>query len=160
MFNKLPKPISPDDHILIDYVFVAAILAAPSVLGFKGAARAVCYGIGATAGTLVALSDSPKAVKPLIPMKVHGALDAPFVPALVAVPLACGAMKKPKERWFFISYCLGALTNFLLTDYEGKRLKPPRAPDPLEESRPDREVEAKPDAQSPHIAAPTAIPAF
>ncbi|WP_198170427.1 hypothetical protein [Deinococcus arboris] len=91
---------------------------APSVLGLKGSARAWCYGFGAAAAFLNGLTDQPFTVKRLISFRVHGQADTPFVPLLLLLPWATGALKQPKARVFFTGYFLAALTNYLLTDYD------------------------------------------
>ncbi len=43
-----------------------------------------------------ALTDHPVGVKRVIPFLVHGQLETPFVPALLVLPWAAGALGQPK----------------------------------------------------------------
>ena len=113
-----PKPIGPRTHGAIDYGFVTTQALAPSLFGLHGAARYCCYAFAATQGVLNALTDQPLAVKRVVPFRVHGQLETPFLPALVLVPWLTGALKQRNARRYFFSFFAVALTNYLLTDYK------------------------------------------
>lgn len=114
------KPIDASTHVAADYVYTAAILAAPTILGLKGPARAICYGMGTMFAITNALTDNRLAPKRGISLKTHGKLEAPMVPALLVLPAVTGALKQPAARWFFGSYFVAALANYFLTDYSAK----------------------------------------
>lgn len=111
------KPFGAATHGAIDYAFVASLLLAPTLLGLQGSARTLCYTFGGAAGVLNALTDHPLGIRRVIPLRVHGQVDTPFVPILLALPWATGALRQPNARRFFTSFFLAALTNYLLTDY-------------------------------------------
>lgn len=111
-------PIGPRAHGVIDYGFVAVQALAPTVFGLDGAARALCYGFAATQGVLNALTDHPVALERLVPFRVHGQLETPFVPALLLLPWITGALRQPNARRYFASFFAIALMNYLLTDYD------------------------------------------
>lgn len=113
----VPKPIDPTAHIAIDYGFIAAEFMAPNLLEMEGVERKICYTFGAMAAAIVLLSDNRLALKRVIPMRVHGQLDTPFVPVLLLIPWVAGAMRRPKARRYFVSFFLAAAINYLLTDY-------------------------------------------
>lgn len=66
---------------------------------------------------IYALTDHPVGVKRVIPLLVHGQLETPFVPALLVLPWATGALKQRNARRYFLSFFGIALANYLLTDY-------------------------------------------
>ncbi len=90
---------------------------APKLFGLKGAAKTLCYAFGAGAGFLNAVTDQPLGVRRTIPLRLHGRIDTFFVPILLLLPWATGALKQQNARRYFISFFNAALTNYLLTDY-------------------------------------------
>lgn len=111
------KLYGPTTHCAIDYGFVATLLSAPTLFGLKGAARTLCYVFGVAAGGLTALTDQPLSLKRVIPARVHGQVDTPFVPTLLLLPYLTGALKQRNARLFFFAFFSVVLTNYLLTDY-------------------------------------------
>lgn len=77
----------------------------------------LCYTFAGTQGIINALTDHPMGVKHVIPLRVHGQLETPFVPALLVLPWAAGAFKQRNARRYFLSFFGIALANYLLTDY-------------------------------------------
>jgi hypothetical protein len=57
------------------------------------------------------LTDQPYALKRVVPFRVHGQLQTPFVPALVLVPWLTGALKQRKARRYFFSFFAVAPAN-------------------------------------------------
>ena len=112
------RPFGPREHCAIDYGFVATLLAAPSLFGLKDSARTLCYLFGGAAGVLTALTNQPFAWRRVVPFHVHGEVDTPFVPTLLLLPWATGALKERNAVRFFFSFAAVVLTNYLLTDYE------------------------------------------
>lgn len=66
---------------------------------------------------LTALTEQPFALKRVVPFRIHGQVDTPFVPTLLILPWATGALKRRNARLFFFSFFAAVLTNYLLTDY-------------------------------------------
>jgi hypothetical protein len=124
------KPIGPAAHGAIDYGFVTLQTLAPTLFRLKGSARALCYAFAATQGLINTFSDHPLAAKRLIPFRLHGQLETPFVPALLVLPWATGAFRQPNARRYFLSFFGIALANYLLTDYKANERRtlavPPR----------------------------------
>lgn len=112
------KPFGPKTHAVIDYGFMATLFLAPDLLKFEGTARTLCYAFGGTAGLLTALTAQPLALKRVVPFRVHGYIDTPFVPALLLLPWATGALEERNARLYFSSFFAAALTNYLLTDFD------------------------------------------
>ncbi len=122
------KPIGPTAHGAIDYGFVTLQTLAPSLFRLKGPARTLCYTFAATQGVINTFSDHPLAVKRLIPFRLHGQLETPFVPALLVLPWMVGAFRQPKARRYFLSFFGIALVNYLLTDYKANERQAPTVP--------------------------------
>ena len=112
------KIFGPKAHCAIDYGFVATLALAPSLFQLTGTARSLCYLFGSAAGVLTALTDQPLALRRVVPFRVHGQVDTPFVPTLLVLPWATGALKQRNARLFFFSFFAAVLTNYLLTDYD------------------------------------------
>ncbi|OON69712.1 hypothetical protein [Hymenobacter sp. CRA2] len=111
------KPIGPTAHGIIDYGFVALQALAPTLFHLRGPARRLCYAFAGAQGVLNALTDHPVGLKRVVPLRVHGQLETPFVPALLLLPWATGALKQRNARRYFVSFFAVALANYLLTDY-------------------------------------------
>jgi len=111
------KPIGPKAHGFIDYGFVTLQALAPILFGLKGPAKTLCYSFAAAQGLLNAFTDQPWALKRVVPFRVHGQLETPFVPALLVLPWLRGALKQPRAQHYFVSFFMVALANYLLTDY-------------------------------------------
>ena len=104
-------------HGAIDYGFVTAQLLAPSLLKFGGPTWALCYGFAAFQEILNALTDHPLGMLKVVPLRAHGQLETPFVPALSLLPWATGALKQPRARAYLLAFFAIALANFVLSDY-------------------------------------------
>lgn len=111
------KPIGPTAHGAIDYAFATMNMLAPTLFGLTGAARACCYGFAVSQGVLNALTDHPIGLAKVVPLRVHGELETPFVPAILLLPWATGALRQKNARLYFFSFFAIAATNYLLTDY-------------------------------------------
>lgn len=111
------KPIGPTAHGAIDYAFAALNTLAPTLFGLTGPARAICYGLAATEWTLNGLTDHPLGVGKVVPLRMHGKLETPLVPAILALPWLTGAFKQRNARLYFGAFFAMAATNYLLTDY-------------------------------------------
>ena len=104
-------------HCATDYGFVAFVLLAPRYFHLADRARLISYGFGVAAGVLTACTDQPYGVVRVVPFRVHGQIDTPFVPILVLLPWITGVLKQRTARHFFLSFYAAVLTNYLLTDY-------------------------------------------
>lgn len=118
------KPIGPTAHGLIDYGFVALQALAPTLFGLRGPARTLCYALAGQQLVLNALTDHPVGLRPVVPLRVHGQLETPLLPALLVLPWVTGALRQRNARRYFVSFFALALTNYLLTDYRAN--EPPQ----------------------------------
>jgi hypothetical protein len=121
------KPIGPAAHGAVDYLFAALNTLAPRLFGLTGPARAICYGFAASQGVLNALTDHPLGVRKLVPLRIHGELETPYVPAILLLPWATGALEQRNARYYFAGFFAVAAANYLLSDYNAYE---PRAPLP------------------------------
>jgi|tagenome__1003787_1003787.scaffolds.fasta_scaffold20549605_2 hypothetical protein len=113
----MDKTIDPATHAALDYGLSAAQLLGPGILGLGLRANAIGTLFGTYYGATTALTDTPLAVKPIIPFATHGALEVPTIAAMAIVPWLTGAMKRPTAKLFFLS-CIGmALANYVMTDF-------------------------------------------
>ena len=112
------KPFGPRAHAAIDYGFTATLLLAPGLFKLTGTARTLCYAFGGAAGVLTVFTDQPLALRRVVPFRVHGQVDTPFVPTLLLLPWATGALEARNARRFFVSFAAVVLANYLLTDFD------------------------------------------
>ena len=115
--SESQNPLGPTAHGIIDYAFATLNTLAPTLFGLKGPAKAICYGFAATQGTLNALTDTPVGLKKVVPLRMHGKLETPYVPAILLLPLVTGAFKQRNARLYFGAFFAMAVTNYMLTDY-------------------------------------------
>lgn len=121
MASTMSKPFDARIHCAIDYVSTAILLAAPILFGLKGAARTVSLAFGVAAGGLTAVTNQPFAIKRLVSFRVHGLVDTPFVPLLLLLPWATGALKQRNARLFFGAFFAWVLVNYSLTNYNSEK---------------------------------------
>ena len=120
------QPIGPTAHGAIDYGLVTLQALAPSLFGLKGTARTLCYAFAGTQGIINVLTDHPLGVKRVIPFRVHGELETPFVPTLLVLPWVTGALKQRNARRYFLCFFALAAANYFLTDYRAYERGTPR----------------------------------
>src|SRR2546423_13043459 len=84
--RKMPKPISPRAHGIIDYGTSAAVAATPAVFDIPRAARNLFEGLATGYTGLSSLTDYPLSLKRLVPFKVHGAAELAVAAVLPAMP--------------------------------------------------------------------------
>lgn len=125
------KAIDPATHAALDYGLSAAQLLGPELLGLGLRANAIGTVLGALFGATTALTDTPLAVKPVIPFATHGALEVPLIAATAIVPWITGAIMRPTGKLFFLS-CIGmAVANHAMTDFNIGRAERERSRDDL-----------------------------
>jgi len=113
----MEKTIDPATHAALDYGLSAAQLLGPGLLRLGVRANVIGTLFGTYYGATTAMTDTPLAVKPVIPFATHGALEVPTIAAMALVPWITGAMKRPTAKLFFLS-CIGmALANYAMTDF-------------------------------------------
>jgi hypothetical protein len=88
-------------HAAVDHVLGPTLLLAPELFGLKGSRQEslVPRITGATAGLYSNLTDYELALKRVLPMRVHLALDAVSGVVLGAAPWALGTAKNGRRHW-------------------------------------------------------------
>jgi hypothetical protein len=118
--RKMPKPISPRMHGMIDYGTSAAVAAAPAALDVPPAARNLFEGLATGYTGLSAATDYPLGIKKVVPFKAHGATELAIGMLLPAMPWLLGFSENRAAR--NICFGLTALTLLVsaLTDWDQK----------------------------------------
>lgn len=116
--RKMPKPISPRVHGMIDYTTSAAVAVAPAVLDVPKAARNLFEGLATGYTGLSSLTDYPLSLKRLVPFKLHGATELAIAAILPAMPWLLGFADDRAAR--NMCFGLSALTLVVsaLTDWD------------------------------------------
>jgi hypothetical protein len=117
---KMDKPIDPTTHAALDYGLSAMQILGPDIIGLPSRASAVSKLLGAFYGATTAMTDTPLGIKPVISFPLHGAVEVPFVTAMLGLPWLTGACKGTKARLFFLSCAAMAVTNFMMTDFNAR----------------------------------------
>lgn len=112
------KILSPRVHGYLDVAVVAALVLAPSLLGFAGRPASLCYVLAGIHTALLALTAYPMGWLKMIPFPVHGGLEAAMAPALVVAPWLVGFSRVNPARSFFVAAGVSLAVVWLLTDYK------------------------------------------
>ncbi|MGI4805576.1 MAG: hypothetical protein ACRYFL_12450 [Janthinobacterium lividum] len=116
----MKKIISPKLHCIVDYILVSSLLTVPTLLGFDKKVKAIYAAEALALLGYVALTDSPVALKPLIPFPVHGKID-PLNIAQFALQSFLRPFRKDKKAMIFnIGFTTLAGITVLLTDWNGR----------------------------------------
>jgi hypothetical protein len=105
-------------HGYLDVAVIAALVLAPTLLGFDGRAASLCYVLAGLHTALTALTAYPMGWLKMIPFPVHGGLEAVLAPALVAAPWLVGFARVPTARIFFVAAGVALAVVWLITDYK------------------------------------------
>lgn len=124
---KMPKPISPRIHGMIDYGTSAAVAAAPAVLDIPKAARNLFEGLATGYTGLSAVTDYPLSLKRLIPFKIHGAAELAVAAILPAMPWILGFADDRAARNMCFGLSAMTLVVSALTDWDQRNRKRRRA---------------------------------
>jgi hypothetical protein len=112
-----PKPISPVMHGIIDYVFSAALLSAPHLLGLnKKVVRLYMFAAFSTV-LYSAATNYPLGIKHYIPYKLHRTIDLNII-GLLALATLYKPVKNDKHAVVFnMTIIAAAISTVLLTDW-------------------------------------------
>lgn len=116
--GRMPKPISPRVHGMIDYGTSAAVAAAPAVFSIPRAARNLFEALATGYTGLSSVTDYPLSLRRLVPFKVHGAAELAVAAILPAMPWLLGFADDRAAR--NMCFSLSALTLIVsaLTDWD------------------------------------------
>jgi hypothetical protein len=112
------RVITPKQHGINDYLFSAALLSLPSILGFKKKTIKLYAGLGLNLFLYNALTDHPAGIKKLISYRTHFKIDVGNVAALALLTLYKGINKRPKTLAFHTVFTGLAAINVVLTDWK------------------------------------------
>ena len=116
--RKMPKPISPRAHGMIDYGTSAAVAAAPALMDVPRAARNLFESLATGYTGLASLTDYPLSLKRLVPFKVHGAAELAVAAILPAMPWLLGFANDRAARNMCIGLSAFTLVVSALTDWD------------------------------------------
>ncbi|UNX55012.1 hypothetical protein MF406_01610 [Georgenia sp. TF02-10] len=116
----MEKPLSPGGHGATDYAMALTLLAAPRLLRMSKRARRVFGMLGATQGTVNALTVQPLAVKPVIPFRTHRVIDLASSPVFALLPVLTGVAKQRRARGLWLAMTVGLAVEYVLTDWDAK----------------------------------------
>jgi hypothetical protein len=117
----MQRPITPAIHSALDYASAAATAVAPHLFDMPPTATRACQAFVAAYTPMAALTDTPAAVRRLIPFRAHGTVDKALIVALPALPWLLGFASHRASRNYFLA--LGAVTLLVtsLTDWEAPK---------------------------------------
>lgn len=114
------KLVSPQTHALIDYALVISLLTVPALFGFNKKVKKLYMAEALLLLGYIAFTDTPVALKPLIPFPVHGKIDLFNVSQFALQSFMKRFRKDKKALVFNIAFTIAAGTVVALTDWHGK----------------------------------------
>jgi len=111
------KVISARAHGIIDYLAVAVMAIAPTVLNFSDRAAGLAYLIAGSYFVISILTRMPLGLIKLIPFRLHGAIEFIAGVGLMLAPWLLGFANDTMARVFFVTMGFTTLIVFLLTDW-------------------------------------------
>src|SRR5688572_7203010 len=114
----MDKPIKPTMHGIADYATVATTAAAPHLFGFSPEAARTCAALATGYLGLSLVTDYKLALKPMLPFKVHGMVEAMSGLALPFLPWAFGFADDRKGRNFMLGLTALTFVVAALTDWK------------------------------------------
>ena len=115
------KPISPRLHGILDYVTVAAAVAASRLFDFSRPAARSADAWAAGYAALAALTDYPLAFKRAVPFRAHGVVDGVHGLVLPALPWLLGFARDRRARNFFLGLAVVSAVVTALTQWQPER---------------------------------------
>lgn len=114
------KPITPALHGLVDYAFAAALYAVPDMIGCNKKTVRLYKGLALEVFLYGAMTRQPLSLVPLIPMKVHKAIDLVNLSGLTLLTSYKGIRSKPGAVAFNLGMVALGITTVLLTQWRAK----------------------------------------
>lgn len=113
------KPISPRNHLLLDYALVGAMATLPSLLRMSNKVRCIYAMEALILLPYIAVTRKPGQAEGLLPFKVHQKVDPVNVAAFALQTLAKPFRKQRKASAFNLAFTAIAGLAVLLTDFSG-----------------------------------------
>lgn len=111
------KWITPTLHTVIDYLFGAFLGASPWLFSLPRPAEEVAVVFAAIYVAISALSNTPAALVPAIPFRIHGILEVPGALFLIAAPWLYGFAGDGRSMMLFVGSGMAVLAVFAATDW-------------------------------------------
>jgi len=117
----MKKPISPAAHGIMDYVLGTVQAAAPLVLGMNQTATITHQAASVAMTAVNMLTNTPVGLKPVLSMKDHQKADIGLLGGMALMTLIPAIHNDKKALGFHLGFLAMALTQFLLTDFDGQQ---------------------------------------
>jgi hypothetical protein len=118
MRRRMPKPISPRVHGMLDYGTAVTVAALPAVMDVPPAARNLFEGLATSYTGLSSVTDYPLSLKRLVPFKAHGAVELAIGMLLPAMPWLLGFSENRTARNMCFALTGLTLVVSALTDWD------------------------------------------
>lgn len=118
-------------HGIIDYVFVAALLLAPTLFSLDAVPSIAAYVVGVAHLAISLCTRYPLGVFKRLPTGVHGVIEVLASVLLVALPWLLGFEQAPVARSVFLGLGLLLFGTWVITDY-GSHYRHPAATPPVQ----------------------------
>ena len=114
----IPKILSPKQHGIADWGFVAGLFVIPEVMHVNPKAKRFYKALGTNVIAINGATDHGVGIKPLIPVKTHQKLDYANLGILYGMFAAKRIRKDRNALAFHIGLTALATVNVLQTDYD------------------------------------------
>jgi hypothetical protein len=120
------KILSPFAHGILDFVVVLAFALAPSVMGFAGTPRTLCYVLAVVHAAMTLITAFPLGALKIIPFPVHGVIELCAAVFILLAPFLLDFTPGVDARNFYVGAGIVILVVVLLTDYKAAAPPPAR----------------------------------
>jgi hypothetical protein len=120
----IPKIISPKQHGIADWAFVAGLLAIPELLGVNKKAQKIYTAFAADVVAINSITDHGVGIAPIVSVKMHQKVDYANLALLAGLTCNKDIRKDPMAVTFHLSLIGLAAVNILLTDYNARGNNP------------------------------------
>ena len=120
------KILSPYVHGILDFVVVIAFALAPTVLGFAGTPRTLCYVLAVVHAAMTLLTAFPLGAIKIIPFPTHCVIELVAAVFIILAPFLLGFTDGLDAKYFYVGAGITILVVVLLTDY--RAAPPPERP--------------------------------
>lgn len=115
------KLFNPTVHGVIDYVFGALFLLAPTLFGLSPLPATICYVIGVAHLLMSLLTEYPLGIAKLISFPVHGGIELGGAIAILVMPWLSGFADEVSARNFFAIAGVALIGVWATTDYHARQ---------------------------------------
>ena len=112
------KIISSKMHGVIDYLFIAFVLASPSIFNMEGALATITYILGAVHLTVTILTDFELGLIKVIPFKIHGLLEVVVTITLAILAFWFYSNGYETGFYYYMALAIAIILVFILTDFK------------------------------------------